>query len=163
VMNWWRGDPAREGDFRQVGICTGPAPTGNCTLGARKLFRPQGFYLQDGMLWLEVPQYTNGTNTYDHYPLPVELVRDPAACRFSVRHIRTHGPLEFPLNPPGLEILPHSFSMPSTLCATFNPADAAWVRALNTELDAYLGPDPAPYTPDPYPYSDPRTGLDPSQ
>lgn len=163
VINWWRGDPALEGDFRQAGICTGPAPTGNCTLGARKTFRPQGFYIQNTMLWLEVPQYVNGANTYDHYPLPIELVKDPNACKFSIRHIRTHGPLEFPLNPPGLEILPHSFTMPTTLCQGFNPASATWVQQLNAALDAYLGADPFPYTPDPYPYNDPRTGRDPLQ
>lgn len=162
-MNWWRGDPAREGANRQVGGCSGPAPGGDCTLGARKTFRPQGFYLESGMLWLEVPQYVDGANTFDHYPLPIELVSDLSACVFSIRHIRTHGPFEFPLNPPGLEILPHRFTMTQSLCDTYNPADVNWVMNLNAALDAYLGPDPAPYTPDPYPYNDPRTGRDPSQ
>lgn len=161
VVNWWRGDPAREGAWRIPGICTGIPPVGNCVLGARKTFRPQGFYLSNGMLWLEVPQYEGGVNTYDHYPLPIELVKN--GCTFSVQHIRTHSAIEFPLNPPGLEILPHIFSMTQSLCDTYDPTSLTWVTALNVALDAYLGPDPAPYTPDPYPYSDPRTGKDPSQ
>ena len=161
VMNWWRGDPAKEGNFRQPGICTGIAPTGDCTLGARKTFRPQGFYVQNTMLWLEVPQYDNGVNSFDHYPLPIELVR--TGCTFIVRHLRTHTNLEFPLNPPGLEILPHTFTMSQSLCDGYDPTSATWLASLNAAVDAMLGPDPAPYTPAAYPYNDPRTGKDPSQ
>lgn len=161
VMNWWRGDPATEGNFRQPGICTGIPPAGNCYLGARKTFRPQGFYVQNTMLWLEVPQYDNGVNTFDHYPLPIELVK--TGCTFSVRHVRTHSALEFPLNPPGLEILPHAFTMSQALCDGYDPASPTWLADLNAALDAMLGADPYPYTPTAYPYNDPRTGKDPSQ
>jgi len=161
VMNWWRGDPALEGNFRQPGICTGPAPTGNCYLGARKTFRPQGFYIQNSMLWLEVPQYEGTINTFDHYALPIELVKN--GCTFMIQHIRTHSRFEFPLNPPGLEILPHTWTMSADLCAGYDPTSTTWVQKLNAAVDAMLGPDPYPYTPPAYPYNDPRTGKDPSQ
>lgn len=170
VMNWWRGDPVKEGNFRDPSrvTCTGPATTGgNCYLGARKNFRPMAFNIASspasvaGLVMMDVPQFVDGVRTYDHYRLPIEFVK--SGCTFSVRHVRTHGNLEFPLNPPGLEILPHTFTMDANLCSSY-PTGAmtqTWLNSLNTALDAYLGPK-VPYFPDPYPYSDPRTGKDPS-
>lgn len=173
VMNWWRGDPAQEGNYRQPGICTGPTTTGgNCYLGARKTFRPIGFNIATtangnpasvaGLIMMDVPQYEGGIRTYDHYKLPVEFVKN--GCSFSVRHVRTHTSLEFPLNPPGLEILPHSFTLTTSLCDSY-PTGAmtqSWLDSLNAQLTSYLGPRPT-YNPIAYPYSDPRTGRDPSQ
>lgn len=168
VMNWWRGDPAAEGANRQPGICTGVPPAGNCFLGARKTFRPMAFNIASspatvaGLIMMDVPQFENGVKTFDHYRLPVEFVR--SACTFKVRHVRTHGSLEFPLNPPGLEILDHTFTLTQSLCDSY-PAGAmtqAWLNQLNVALDAYLGPKVA-YNPIAYPYNDPRSGKDPSQ
>ena len=167
VMNWWRGDPAVEGNFRKPGICTGPAPTGNCYLGARKTFRPMAFNIATtpaavaGLVMMDVPQFENGVKSYDHYRLPVELVK--TACTFKVRHVRTHGPLEFGLNPPGLEILDHEFRLTQALCDAY-PTGAmtqAWLNSLNTALTTYLGPKVA-YNPIAYPYNDPRTHTDPT-
>jgi hypothetical protein len=168
VLNWWRGDPAVEGNFRQPGICTGIQPAGNCTLGERKTFRPQAFNIASspaavaGLIMMDAPQFENGVMSYEHYRLPVEFIK--TACTFKIRHVRTHGSLEFPLNPPGLEILDHTFTLTQTLCDTY-PTGAmtqAWLNTLNTALTAYLGPK-VTYNPIAYPYNDPRTGKDPSQ
>ena len=176
VMNWWRADPAKEGAFRDPSdpnkTCTGPQTTGgNCFLGARKTFRPIGFNIATaannpatvtGLIMMDVPQYENGVRTYDHYKLPVEFIK--TGCTFKVQHVRTHSNLEFPLNPPGLEILDHQFRLTQELCDSY-PTGAmtqAWLNQLNTALTAYLGPRPS-YNPIPYPYNDPRTGRDPTQ
>ncbi len=172
VMNWWRANPATEGDFRDPGkvggMCTGPGTTGgDCYLGARKTFRPQAFNIATapatvaGLIMMDVPQFDNGVYSYAHYKLPVELIKN--GCSFSVRHVRTKTNLEFGLNPPGLEILPHQFNMTQALCDSY-PAGAmtqAWLNALNTQLTTYLGA-PVAYNPIAYPYNDPRTHTDPT-
>lgn len=180
VMNWWRGNPATEGDFRDPfkvgGSCTGPGTTGgDCYLGARKTFRPMAFNIATtpaavaGLIVMDVPQFEGGVMTYEHYRLPVYIVKSPGACTFTVKHVRTtaagqSGTLEFPLNPPGLEILPHTFTMTQVLCDSF-PTGAmtqTWLNTLNAALTTYLGAK-VTYAPIPYPYSDPRTGIDPAQ
>lgn len=176
VMNWWRADPATEGDYRDPnkvgGSCTGPASAGgNCYLGARKTFRPMGFNIGtaangapvtvQGMILMDVPQFVDGAKTYDHYKLPIEMVK--TGCTFKVQHVRTHGTLEFSLNPPGLEILDHKFTLSQALCDSY-PTGAmtqAWLNTLNTALTTYLGPK-VPYAPEAYPYNDPRTHTDPT-
>ncbi len=168
VMNWWRGDPLVEGPNRQPGICTGIPPTGNCFLGARKTFRPMAFNIATtpaavaGLIMMDAPQFESGVKSYDHYRLPVEFLKN--GCTFKVQHVRTHSNTEFPLNPPGLEILDHQFTLTQTLCNSY-PTGAmtqTWLNSLNTALTTYLGSKVA-YAPDAYPYNDPRTGLDPSQ
>ena len=173
MMNWWRGDPVIEGDFRVPGICTGPLSTGgNCVLGAYKAMKPQAFNIATaannpaavtGLIMMDVPQFDdNGIYSYAHYRLPIEFVR--TACTLRVQHIRTRGRLEFPLNAPGLEILDHTITLTQSLCDSYptGTMTQTWLNSFNTVLDTYLGPRVS-YIPDPYPYNDPRSGLDPSQ
>lgn len=171
VMNWWRGDPAKENGLRDPSkvTCTGPATTGgNCVLGEHKTFKPQAFNIAtapaavSGLVMMDIPQFVNGIFEYAHYRLPVELIK--TGCTFKVQHVRTHGNLEFPLNPPGLEILDHKFTLTQALCDAYpaGPMTQAWLNTLNTALTTYLGPKTA-YNPEAYPYNDPRTGRDPSQ
>ena len=94
--------------------------------------------------------------------VPIEFVK--TACTLKVQHVRTRGRLEFPLNPPGLEILDHTITLSQALCDSYPTGvmTQTWLGAFNIALDAYLGPK-VNYVPDPYPYNDPRSGLDPSQ
>lgn len=153
-MIWWRGPPEIEGDKRVIGSCTWSPGGGNCVNGASpaKTFRPQHFELIGFELWMDVPQYTGGAMTYSHYPLPVKLVR--TGCTFQVQHARAGGreggTLEFVDDPPGLEILPHIWTMTGDLCTTFDPFSSAWVADLNTALAEAI--PPGPYTRPNYPY-----------
>jgi hypothetical protein len=150
-MDWWRGEQPCEGEFRNTACRE--------VLGAHKRFRPQGFYLQDGLLWMDMPQIDGlPVFIYDHYPIPVEVIK--TGCAFSIRHVRTHSRYEFPLQPRGLEILPHAVTMPPSLCS-LTPESPAWVDELNALLDGYLVS--VPYDRPAYPYGDPRTGKDPSE
>jgi len=149
-MIWWRGPPEVEGDKRVIGSCAWAPGGGTCVNGAPpyKLFRPQHFELIGSELWMDVPQYQNGVKTYDHYPLPVRLIRSD--CTFEVQHNRGRGILEFREDPPGLEILPHIWTMTGDLCASFDPSDPDWIADLNQALSVAI--PPGPYHPPPYPY-----------
>jgi hypothetical protein len=116
-----------------------------------------------GLIMMDNPQFVDGAKSYDHYRLPIEFVFNKNQCTMKIQHVRTHSTLEFPLNPPGLEILDHKISLSTALCTTYPAGQMtqAWLDTLNLALDKYLGPK-VPYNPDPYPYSDPRTGKDPS-
>jgi peptidoglycan/xylan/chitin deacetylase (PgdA/CDA1 family) len=150
-MDWLRGEPSCEGDSRNTACPE--------VVGAHKLFRVQNFFRQDNLLWLDMPQVDeSGAKSFDHYPIPVEAVK--SNCTFTLRHVRTHSEFEFPLKPRGLQILPHTFVMPDSLCSL--PAEsAAWVTELNRLLDSYT--TKVPYSRPAYPYGDPTTGQDPSQ
>lgn len=153
-MIWWRGPPEIEGDQRVIGSCTWAPGGGNCVNGAlpTKTFRPQHFELIGFELWMDVPQYVGGAMTFSHYPLPVKLVR--TGCTFQVQHARAEGraggTLEFVDDPPGLEILPHIWTMTGDLCTTFDPFSSAWVADLNKALAEAI--PPGPYTRPDYPY-----------
>ena len=153
-MVWWRGPPEIEGDQRVPGSCTWAPGGGNCVNGAppAKTFRPQHFELIGSELWMDVPQYLGGVMTYSHYPLPVKLVR--TGCTFEVQHGRAGGraggTLEFVDDPPGLEILPHIWTMTGNLCTTFDPLSATWVAEFNEALAEAI--PPGPYNRPDYPY-----------
>jgi hypothetical protein len=153
-MIWWRGPPEIEGDFRVSGSCVWAPGGGTCVNGAppAKTFRPQNFRLVSGELWMDMPQYRDGAMTYSHYPIPVKLVR--SGCTFQVQHGRAggrqDGTLEFKDDPPGLEILPNTWTMTGALCTTFDPLDAAWVADLNQALAVAI--PPGPYSRPTYPY-----------
>jgi hypothetical protein len=153
-MVWWRGPPEIEGDNRVVGSCTWAPGGGNCVNGAppAKTFRPQHFELIGFELWMDMPQYVGGMMTYSHYPLPVKLVR--SGCTFQVQHGRAGGrqggTLEFVDDPPGLEILPHTWTMTGDLCTTFDPLSTTWVAELNAALAVAI--PPGPYNRPAYPY-----------
>jgi hypothetical protein len=153
-MVWWRGPPEIEGDHRVVGSCTWAPGGGNCVNGAppSKFFRPQHFELIGFELWMDMPQYQGSAMTYSHYPIPVKLVQ--TGCTFQVQHGRAGGrqggTLEFVDDPPGLEILPHTWTMTGDLCTTFDPLSTAWVSDLNAALATAI--PPGPYIRPNYPY-----------
>lgn len=170
MMNWWRGDPIIEGNFRAPGICTGIPPAGNCVLGAYKYMSPQAFNIATaatnttavtGLIMMDVPQFEGGVFSYPHYRLPIEFLK--TACTLKVQHVRTHSNIEFGLNPSGLQILDHTITLTQALCDSYptGPMTQVWLNTFNTALTAYLGPKTT-YIPDPYPYNDPRTHSDPS-
>ena len=153
-MVWWRGPPEIEGDNRVPGSCTWAPGGGNCVNGAppTKTFRPQHFELIGSELWMDMPQYVGGTMTFSHYPLPVKLVR--SGCTFQIQHGRAGGraggTLEFVDDPPGLEILPHIWTMTGKLCTNFDPLSPTWVTDLNAALATAI--PSGPYNRPPYPY-----------
>ena len=153
-MVWWRGPPEIEGEQRVPGSCTWASGGGNCVNGAppAKTFRPQHFELIGFELWMDMPQYVGGMMTYSHYPIPVKLVR--TECTFQIQHGRAggraEGTLEFVDDPPGLDILPHIWTMTGDLCTTFDPLSTVWVSDLNEALAKAI--PPGPYTRPNYPY-----------
>jgi len=153
-MIWWRGPPEIEGDKRVAGSCVWALGGGTCVNGAPpvKTFRPQHFELIDSEVWMDMPQYISGAMTFSHYPIPVKLIRD--GCTFQVQHGRAGGRfggnLEFVDDPPGLEILPHRWTMTGDLCTTFDPSDPDWISNLNQALAVAI--PPGPYIRPDYPY-----------
>jgi len=149
-MDWLRGEPSCEGTTRNTSCPE--------VLGAHKRFRVQNFFRQNQLLWLDMPQVDDsGAKTFDHYPIPVEVVK--SGCTFTLRHVRTHTEYEFPLKPRGLQILPHTFTMPTTLCG-MTAGSQQWVTEINRLLTGYT--TKVSYTRPSYPYGDPTTGKDPS-
>lgn len=97
---------------------------------------------------MDMPQYQNGVKTFNHYPIPIHLIR--SGCTFQIQHNRGRETLEFLSDPPGLEILPHIWTMTGDLCESFNPQAPDWVADLNTALAVAI--PPGPYIRPPYPY-----------